>query len=236
MINIASNPGFGLPKRTSLQLLLMLTAIFSPVLHAQNIDPLLIEAVRWYTGETGRVDDVKARALLEEAVLDDDVLSRMWLARVYSTGRMTYEADKARAQTLAEAVIADIEMLADSGLAEAQFLMGTAYAEGLGKVVDAELAVDWYHKAAAQGHVLAQHNLGNVSYSGTGTDQDYAQAVYWWQLAAAQGDAIPQYRLGNMYEEGLGVIRDPAMAEYWYREAASRGNANAAAALEKLTE
>ena len=236
MTNKASSSGFCLPKRTIVHLLVLLTAIFSSVLHAQSIDPLLIEAVRWYTGETGQVDDVKARALLEEAVLDDDVLSRMWLARVYSTGRMTYEADKARAQNLAEAVIDDIETLAESGLAEAQFLMGTAYAEGLGKVVDAEQAVDWYRKAAAQGHVLAQHNLGNVSFSGTGTDQDYAQAVYWWQLAAEQGDAIPQFRLGNMYAEGLGVNRDSGMAEYWYREAASRGNVNAVAALSKLTE
>ena len=219
-----------------LHLILCFCIFFGGRLQAQDIDPLLSEAVRWYTGETGQVDDVKARTLLEEALLDDDVISRMWLARVYSTGRMTYEADKSRAQTLAASVIGEIEALAESGLAEAEFLLGTAYAEGLGKTLDPILAVAWYRKAAEQGHVLAQHNMGNVLFSGTGIDQDYTQAVYWWQLAAEQGDVIPQYRLGNMYAEGLGVARDPATAEYWYRKAAGRGNANAASALANMVE
>ena len=197
-------------------------------------DPELIEAIRWYTGEAGTVDDVRARNLLESAAADGDALSLMWLARVYSTGRMTYPADKAKAVEIASGVIIEVEGLAFAGVGEASFLMGTAYAEGLAVPVDPIAAVAWYRKAAAENITLAQHNLGNVHAAGTGVEQSDSEAVRWWLLAAQKGDAIPQFRLAQMYEQGKGVQQNPALALRWYRESASRGNRNAATALERL--
>lgn len=201
---------------------------------APEADPRLLEAIRWYTGETGMVDDARAQTLLEEAIAAGDALSIMWLARVHSTGRMGFAADKPRAQEIADGVIAEVEVRAIDGEAEASFLMGTAYAEALGKPLNPEMAVTWYRRAAAQGHVLAQHNLGNVHFSGTGVAQSDELAVYWWTLAAEQGDAIPQFRLGTMYEQGRGVTRNLATARDWYRDAAQRGNSDADTALSRL--
>ena len=201
---------------------------------AQHTDSGLLEAVRWYTGEAGMVDDRRARELLEGAASDGDALSVMWLARVYSTGRMTFAADKPRAIELAVAVIDEVEQLAMAGNAEANFLMGTAYAEGLGKPVDAAAAVYWYRRAAAAGVTLAQHNLGNVYESGTGVVQSDTEAARWWRLAADKGDAITQLRLGEAYEQGRGVERDLESALYWYQESARRGNQAATAALARL--
>ena len=214
----------------ALLLALALVSCATPAVH----DPALVEASRWYTGETGTVDDARARSLLERAAADGDALSVMWLARVYSTGRMTYPADKVRAQTLAASVISAVEQLARQGHAEAEFLLGTAWAEGLGKPVDAAKAASWYQRAADRGHVLAQHNLGNIHFAGTGVVQDAALAAQWWRLAAEAGDAIPQYRLGNLFEQGLGVTQDRDEALRWYRNAAGRGNRDAAAALLRL--
>ncbi len=199
-----------------------------------EIDSSLVESIRWYTGETGTVDDARAKVLLEEAVARGDAISLMWLARVYSTGRMGFPADKTQAKQIAAGVIAEIERRANAGSAEAAFLMGTAYAENLARPLDPVQAVQWYRLAAAQQHVLAQHNLGNVYFSGTGVPQDDAMAVQWWTLAAEQGDAIPQYRLGIMFEEGRGVSTDLQQALRWYRDSAQRGNANARAALLRL--
>jgi len=201
-----------------------------------QIDPALAESIAWYTGTTGRVDDDRARELLEQAQAGADTLSTMWLARVYSTGRMTFPQDPAQARAIAATVIDDVETQALSGAAEAQFLMGTAYAEGLGKAVDADAAMHWYRLAAAQNHILAQHNVGNAYRSGTGVAQSHAQAVYWWTLAAKQGDAIPQLRLGEAYESGRGVEKDRNEAIYWYQQAADRGNGDAQNALERLGE
>ncbi|NKB32759.1 MAG: hypothetical protein GKR91_06640 [Pseudomonadales bacterium] len=213
-------------------LLLLILTLISCV--AIITDPDLTEAIRWYTGEAGRVDDVKARNLLERAAADGDALSVMWMARVYSTGRMTFAADKPRAIEIADTVIDEVERLANAGVGEANFLMGTAYAEGIGKPLDPVAAVAWYRKAAALENTLAQHNIGNVYASGTGVVQSDAEAINWWLIAAEKGDAIPQLRLGEMYEQGRGVNRDLEQAIYWYRESANRGNTNARQALIRL--
>ena len=46
-------------------------------------DTRVVEAVGWYTGTAGRVDDPKARALIDAAATSGDVLARMWVARAW---------------------------------------------------------------------------------------------------------------------------------------------------------
>jgi len=168
------------------------------------------------------------------AAADEDPISRMWLARCYSTGRMGFERDPGRARAMAADIVATIRDLASHGEAEALFLMGTAYDEALGVVEDPAEAAAWYRRAADAGHVLAAHNMGNLHAAGRGVRQSDEQAVAWWRKAAEQGDAIPMLRLGTMYEEGRGVPRDLEQAKAWYARAASRGNAQAKAALARL--
>ena len=201
----------------------------SPVINSD-----LHESVQWYTGAAGRVDDARARRHLEAAIAGGDTLAIMWEARVYSTGRMGFERDPQRAAEIAASVVSQVQRLADAGNVEAMFLMGTAFAEGLGRSVDAQTAALWYERAASEGHMLAQHNLGNVYASGTGVEKSELQAVSWWRRAALSGDAIPQYRLGQAYEAGSGTAPDRDEAIRWYRDAASRGNDAAQQALERL--
>ena len=200
----------------------------------QDPDPTLIEAIDWYTGVAGAVDDDRARELLEEAVAGGGPLAVMWLARVHSTGRMGFPRDEERARDLAASVIRDVQRAAESGVLEAVFLMGTAYDEGLGKPVDPVMAASWHRRAAERGHVLAAHVLGNAYSSGRGVEEDPAVAVEWWTVAAEEGDAIPQLRLGEAYEAGRGVARDMERAREWYARAAGAGNQQAREALERL--
>ncbi len=194
----------------------------------------LLEAVDWYTGVAGTVDDERAGELLGVAVRDGNPLAVMWMARVHSRGRMGFERDERRARALASGVIGEIERAADAEVLEAVFLMGTAYDEGLGKPVDAEAAARWHRRAAEEGHVLAAHNLGNAYAAGRGVPRDPQEAVKWWTLAAEAGDAIPQLRLGEAYETGAGVERDAGRAAEWYRRAAAAGNDAAQAVLDRL--
>ena len=201
-------------------------------------DPRLLEAIDHYTGVAGQVDDERARELIFALAQEEaSPLARMWVARVYSRGRMGVERDTVRAREIAAAVIDTVHALARSGEAEAVFLMGTAYDEGLGRPVDYEEAVGWYRRAAQLDHVLAQHNLGNVYAAGRGIEQDLALAVRWWTPPAERGDAITQLRLGEAYEAGRGVdTPDTAVALTWYRRAAEAGNAEAAEAVARLEE
>jgi TPR repeat protein len=197
-------------------------------------DPVLVEAVEWYTGVAGRVDYTRARALLEEAAADNDPISVMWMARVYSTGRMGFEQDKARANEIAASVIDQVQAAADAGDTEAIFLIGTAFDEGLGKPQDAAQAFEWHLRAAEAGHVLGQHNVGNQYSEGRGVEQDLAAAVEWWTKSAERGDATTQLRLGEAYERGRGVDVDMEEALRWYRRSAASGNAQAQEALDRL--
>ena len=196
--------------------------------------PTLLEAVDWYTGVAGIVDDARARDLLEQAVEGEGPLALMWLARAHSTGRMGFPRDEERARAIAAQVIDEVERAAEAGVLEAIFLMGTAYDEGLGKPVDPVQAAAWHRRAGERGHVLGAHNLGNAYAAGRGVEEDPALAAEWWLRAADRGDAITQLRLGEAYEAGRGVQMDPDRAREWYARAAAAGNRQAQEALERL--
>jgi len=198
------------------------------------VDPLLEASIGYYTGIAGRVDDAHAHDLLLEAAADGDVLSQMWLARCYSRGRMLFERDDGRAREIAAGVIDEVTRLARANVAEAAFLMGTAYIEGLGVEIDEDLSFAWYFRAANLGNALAAHNLGNAYREGAGLPQDSNIAAYWYRLAADKGDALPMFWLGQMHETGEGVDQSREQAVYWYRESANRGRADARQALERL--
>lgn len=216
-------------------LMLMLVVLGAARLDAQPaVDPRVVDAIGWYTGTAGRVDDAKARTLIDAAAGAGNVLARMWVARAYSRGRLGYPRDEARARAIATELVDAVRRQAAAGVVEAVFLMGTARDEGLGVSEDPAAALGWFQKAAAEGHTLAEHNIGNAYASGRGIERDAAMAVTWWLKAAAKGDAVPQLRLGEAYEQGNGVPANPVEARRWYGESALRGNTAAAAALERL--
>lgn len=200
----------------------------------QEPDSILLEAIDWYTGVAGSVDNDRARELLQEAIAGGGPLATMWLARVHSTGRMGFARDEERARGIADGVIGQVQRAAESGVLEAIFLMGTAYDEGLGKPVDHARAAQWHRRAAERGHVLGAHNIGNQYGEGRGVAEDPALAVEWWTRAAEKGDAITQLRLGEAYGAGRGVTQDLDAAWEWYSRSAAAGNEDAREALERL--
>ena len=214
--------------------LVALTVTAGAIAAQPRADTRLVEAIGWYTGVAGQVDDPKARALIDAAAGDGDVLARMWVARAYSRGRLGYPRDEAKARSIADLLVDAVRRQAGQGVLEAVFLMGTAYDEGLGVAEDPAQAYAWFQQAAAGGHTLAEHNIGNAYAAGRGVTRDDAAAIMWWTKAALKGDAVPQLRLGEAYERGTGTPADLTEARRWYAAAAVRGNAAAAAALQRL--
>jgi len=64
------------------------------------------------------------------------------------------------------------------------------YADGRGVGKDYKAAVDWFWKAAAQGHADAQAYLGTMYQNGHGVAKDMNKAVEWYRKAAAQGNVF----------------------------------------------
>ncbi|MCL5098719.1 MAG: sel1 repeat family protein [Candidatus Omnitrophica bacterium] len=76
---------------------------------------------------------------------------------------------------------------ADQGNADAQFILGERYYDGLGVPRDYAESARWFRKAADQGHSKAQCNLGIMHFLGRGVPQDYLEAYKWIELAGRGG-------------------------------------------------
>ena len=96
-----------------------------------------------------------------------------------------------------------------------------------------EEAVEWYRKAAEQGHRDAQFALA-VRYSRQRATQE--DAILWYHSAAEQGHVQAQRDLGNCYRRGEGVVKDMVEAARWFRMAGENGDTPSQAWLGMLYE
>jgi len=58
--------------------------------------------------------------------------------------------------------------------------------------------MEWYRKAAEQGHVYAPRYLGEMCENGYGVEKKISTAVEWYRKAAERGDAIAQRDLDHL--------------------------------------
>ena len=98
------------------------------------------------------------------------------------------------------------------------------YEHGINEEKDIAKAVDWFAKAAVQGHAKAQYRLGDCYYYGNGVEKNLIKAVEWYKKAADQGNTDALYSLGYCYYHGQGVKEDLNKAAKWYNRAAVKGN------------
>ena len=115
--------------------------------------------------------------------------------------------------------------------ADTQYVLGWRHERGEGVPQDCEKAVEWYTKAAHQGHAGAQYNLGIMYDSGQCVSENHAEAIKWYTKAAEQNIVESQYNLGAMYYEGTGVPGDFAEAFKWWEKAAEQNLASAQYAM-----
>ena len=127
-----------------------------------------------------------------------------------------------------------LEKSAAQGNANAQFMLGSFYEEGLGVPQDHKRAFELFRKAAEQGHAYSQFDLGRRYEKGLGVSQDYKQAVEWYSKSAAQGYPKAHLRLGVMYEHGRSVEQNLQTAYMYYYLAYLGGDEDAPENLKTL--
>ncbi len=106
-----------------------------------------------------------------------------------------------------------------------QFVMAQNFDYGReGFAIDQNEALNWYTKAAEQGHGLAQVTLG-VKYAsgGDGFAKDEVKAARWFLIAAQQNYDTAQYGIANFFLQGSGVKQDLDKAYYWFQQSADKG-------------
>jgi TPR repeat protein len=124
-----------------------------------------------------------------------------------------------------EYAVAHVELtpLAESGNAEAQYVLGRLYAAGQGCSKDESKAVALFRKAAAQGDPSAQNSLAMFLLQGRGVKKNAAEAASWFRRAADQGLTVAEYNLALLYADGRGVAKNPQEAFAWQQRAANQG-------------
>lgn len=126
--------------------------------------------------------------------------------------------------------VAQWRPLAESGDADAQFNMGQAYKLGRGVKADMRAAMDWYRKAAAQGHGRAEDNLGLLMFR----DGDRAGALPYLQRSAARGEPRAQYIVGTALFNGDLLPKNWVRAYALMTQASGAGLAQATASLKQM--
>ncbi len=117
-----------------------------------------------------------------------------------------------------------------AGNADAQFNLGQAYKLGRGVTVDLNTALNWYQKAAAQGHLQAADSVGHLlHYQGRIRD-----ALPYLQASSARGEPRAQYLLGTELFNGVHTPKDWVRAYALMTRASSAGMSAASRSLSQM--
>lgn len=117
--------------------------------------------------------------------------------------------------------------LAAAGEPDAQFNMGQAYKLGRGVPVDMPVAMEWFRKAAARGHLRAEDNLGLLLFQQNRREE----AMPYLERSAARGEARAQYLLGTAHYNGDLAEKDWVKAYALMTRSAASGLPQAANSL-----
>ena len=73
---------------------------------------------------------------------------------------------------------------------------------------NAEIALEWFEKAANQGDVEAQNFMGDYYFNEENEAHDYKLAIYWYEKAAANDEPRALIELSHRYRDGHFVEQD----------------------------
>jgi len=115
-----------------------------------------------------------------------------------------------------------IKKASDGGYADAHYVLGAMYQNGVGVKKNDREARRLYAKAAEMGNNKAYCELVVMNSAGSAGDMAVRLAA-----EVADGDSDAQYTLGLFYAEGVGVTKDVVRAAELIAEAAAQGNEDA---------
>lgn len=174
-----------------------------------------------------RVDNsVQAIAWLERAAYQDHIQAMLLLFKIYKHDDLKL-AIKWLSKAAEKGDVNAMYMLASEiDFSENQFDAGDFTYNDKPKPISPK-ALDWYEKAAANGHADALSALGNFYRQGSRVKKDIPHAIQYLEKAASAGDDYALFCIGEIHEKGEGGSKNLELALKYYLEAASHGNSYA---------
>ncbi len=112
---------------------------------------------------------------------------------------------------------------AQSGDANAQFVVATRYMNGENVNADFAKAAYWYGKAAASGLAPAQYRVATLYERGKGVPKNMGAALSWYERAAALGNVRAMHNAAVIAAGNEAGAPDYARAYKWFSLAADHG-------------
>ena len=160
-----------------------------------------------------------ALASLEAALAGGDHRAALALGEMHEAGEGTAASPYRACEYYLKAAAA--------GLAEGQYRAGRCYRSGLLAGGGAS-AVEWFQRAADQGHVEAHCAAGEVFLAGLGVIRDAEQGFTRCLRGAEAGDPEAMDQVADLFWRGEGIEPDRDRATFWWARAAEKGNVDAA--------
>ena len=121
---------------------------------------------------------------------------------------------------------------ADRGNAAAQYEIASYYYYGsAGFPMDKTKSMDWFMKAAEQGHIRAQLQIAYEYKEGGVLEKDLQKSIQYYTMAAEQDDPDAITRLAWIYFENEQLPNHYLKAAVMFKESAEHGDAKSQAAL-----
>ncbi len=127
--------------------------------------------------------------------------------------------------TLIEPAVGPVKLrhAAESGDANAQFIVATHYLNGDTVGVDFAKAAYWYGKSAAAGLAPAQYRLATLYERGKGVDKNLVSALSWYERAGALGNIKAMHNAAVIAAGSETGVPDYGRALKWFSLAANHG-------------
>lgn len=118
-----------------------------------------------------------------------------------------------------EIIVPFIENMCALDSAEAWWIKGCLYLDGMSYERDTGKANHCFEKAAALGFTAAYTDLADSYFSGQGAPEDKVLARILYQKAALLGDGRAAFHLAVMLRDGFGGPVDLKAAHMWFQKA-----------------
>jgi TPR repeat protein len=175
--------------------------------------------------------NAETRAHFENAARSDQPIPTGWLAHMLNTGRCSFDADPARARTLAMQALPTLTTLAVTGDADANFLLGSAYEEGLGVTANHIMARNHYRRSCESDFPIACGYLGRMYYNDADSDETTEQMLQYWNKSCDGGWFKSCDSVSGLYATGDRVKKDMRKAIQISQKTCSGGFASGCARL-----
>jgi TPR repeat protein len=158
--------------------------------------------------------------LVEQSIELGCAFAMARLASYYrnGTGGKPKDADQAEAWIIRSA---------HAGIAESNFMIGSAFEHGIGRQVQPQIAVQWYREGAAQLEPRSMAALGVMMLYGVGVEQDCQKGKDLLLKASLLGDSSAQRRLAQELLWATEMQQDHVNGYRWLKLAADGGNLKA---------